>query len=91
MAAQGRQAALEAAADGVEFPLTAVAVQLAHHDGGLDGEVLRQVVANQLRAGGLVHDADEGVGHLAEVLAAVLRVIDGAGEGDPLDVGGHLG
>ena len=68
-----------------------MAVQLTHHEGGLDGEVLPQVVADQLRAGGLVHDADEGVGHLAEVLPAAFRVVDGAGEGDPLDGGGHLG
>ena len=91
MTAQGRQAALEAAADGVELPLAVVAVQLAHHDGGLNGEVLPQVVADQVGAGGAVLNVDIGVGYLTEILPAGLRVVDGDGKGDALHIGGHLG
>ena len=68
-----------------------MAVQLPHHHGGLDGEVLPQVVADELLAAGLVHDADKGVAHLAEVLAADVGVVDGDGEVDFLHGGGNGG
>src|SRR5690606_4596338 len=76
-----------ALADGAELPLGAVAVELAEDHGGLGGRVLRQVVAGDLGAAGLVDDADVGVADLPEVLAAVLRVVDGDREDDLLDIG----
>ena len=39
---------------------------------------------------GLIEDADEGVVHHTEVLPAALRLVDGHGEGNALDVVGHL-
>ncbi len=76
-----------ALADGAELPLGAVAVELAEDHGGLGRRVLAEVVAGDLGAAGLVDDADEGVPHLAEVLAAVLGVVDRDREDDLLDVG----
>src|SRR4051812_48459189 len=78
-------------ADRAELPLRAVAVQLAEDHGRLGGRVLRQVVARDLGAAGLVDDADVGVADLAEVLAAVLRVVDGDREDDLVDVGRERG
>src|SRR4051812_25343976 len=80
-----------ALADGAELPLGAVAVQLAEDHGGLGGRVLRQVVAGDLGAAGLVDDADVGVAHLSEVLRAVLGVVDRDREDDLVDVGGQGG
>src|SRR5690606_27561383 len=85
------QAGGVALADGPELPLRAVPVQLAEDHGGLGGGVLRQVVAGDLGAAGLVDDADERGAHLAEGLLAVLRVVDGHREDDLLDVGGDGG
>ncbi len=78
-----------ALADRAELPLRAVAVELAEDHGGLGGGVLAQVVTGDLGAAGLVDDADVGVADLAEVLRAVLRVVDGDGEDDLVDVGGE--
>src|SRR5690606_2750763 len=86
-----RQSGRVALSDGAELPLGAVPVELAEDHGRLGGRVLRQVVARDLGAAGLVHDPDEGVAHLAEALAAVLGVVDGDGEDDPLDRGRHTG
>ena len=68
-----------------------MAIQLSDDDGRLDGEVLAQVIADEVGAGDHVLDVDIGVLHLAKVLAAHVGVVDGDGEGDPLDVGGDLG
>src|ERR1700712_196267 len=80
-----------ALADGPELPLGTAAVQLAEHHGGLGRGVLGEVVAGDLGAAGLVHDADEGVADLAEVLLAVVGVVDRDREDDLVDLRGNGG
>lgn len=80
-----------ALADGPELPVRAVAVQLAEDHGGLGAGVLRQVVAGDFVAGGVVDDPDEGPGDLAEVLAALVGLVDGDREDDLVDVGREAG
>ena len=91
MAAQGSQAALEAAADGVKLPLAVVTVQLAHHNGCLDGEVLPQVIADQVGPRHHILDVDIGIGDLAEILAAGFGVVNGHGKGNALHIGRNQG
>ena len=48
-----------------------MAIDLADDDGGLNGEILAEVIADELLVRVAVHDADIGVRHLAKVLAAL--------------------
>lgn len=75
-----------ALADGPELPGAVVAVELAEEDGRLGRVVLAEVEAGDLRAGGLVDDADVGVPDHAEVLLALVRVVDGDREDDLVDL-----
>src|SRR5689334_1044626 len=80
-----------ALADRAELPLRTVAVQLAEDQCRLRRVVLAQVVAGELVVVGRVDHPDEGVGDLAERLAAGVGVVDRHREDDLVDVGGHAG
>ena len=70
MSAQCCQTALESAADGVEFPFSVVLVQLAYHNGCLNGEILSEVKMDQFFSGCIIHDTDKCVGYLSEILSS---------------------
>ena len=73
MSAKSCKTALEAASDGIEFPLTVVSVKLTNNDGCLNREILAQVVMNHLCAGCLIYKTDIGIGNLSrssDVLAS---------------------
>ncbi len=84
VAAETGESVVVALADGPELPVSAVAVELAEHDGRLEREVLTEVEARQLGAGAVVDDPDEGVLHLAEVLTALGGLVDRHRDGDPV-------
>lgn len=71
--------------DGVELPLAVMLVKLTADDGCLNGEVLAQVVADKLAAVCLVNNSDKSVGHLSEILIALVCVIYGNCKVDFLD------
>ena len=76
MPAERRKAALEAASNCVEFPLAVMTIELANHDGRFDGEILAQIIPDQIRPRGQVLNVDVRIGDLAKVLMSGLRVID---------------
>ena len=86
MSAERRQTALEAAADGIELPFSVVTVQFSDDDCRLDGKILSQIVADQLLTGRLIHDADEGIGYLPEILSPRIGIIDRNGKGHLCDI-----
>lgn len=93
--AQRVQTALIARADGVELPRCAAAVQFAHHQRRLHGEIFAKVVAQFFRADAIVlagtaRQTHIGVRHLTEVLSALLRLVDGHGDGDAFHIRGGL-
>ena len=83
-----------ARADGVELPVSAIAVDFADHQSGLDGEFLAQVKPQDLRASAFLLGANGKVrrdedfifyGNLKSTDGSVLHTGDnltGAGEGD---------
>src|ERR1022692_3306873 len=87
-ALQARGVAL---ADRAELPLAEAPVDLAEDHGRLGGGVLGEVVAGDLTVVGLVDDPDERIADLAEVLLALLGVVDADREGDLAALGGHGG
>ncbi len=91
MSAECSQTALEAAPDGIEFPLAVVPVELAYHYRGFNGEVLAQIETGNLLTVGLIHNAAVGLGYLAKVLLSLIRLINGYGKGDFANTLGNLG
>ena len=63
-------------------------VDFTKNDGRIGAGILAQIEASHLAAGLAVDDADEGIGHHAEVLAALIGLMDGHREGQLTHVGG---
>lgn len=80
------ETAVVALADGPELPAAVVAVELAERHRGLGGGVLGEVEARELHVAVHLDEADVGVADLAEVLLAVLGVVDGHRDDDLVDV-----
>ena len=91
MSAERCKAALEAASDSIELPFAVVAVELAYHHCGFNGEILAQIEAHQLLIGGLINYAAVGLGYLAEILLSLVGIVNGNGKGNLGDVFRHLG
>ena len=90
MSAQCCQTALESAADGVEFPFSVVLVQLAYHNGCLNGEILSEVKMDQFFSGCIIHNTNKCVGYLSEILSSDICIVDRHGKCDTFDVGWNL-
>src|SRR5262249_33819232 len=80
-----------ALADCPELPLAEAAVDLAEDHRGLGCSVLGQVVTCDLAVVGLVDNPDKRVAHLAEILLALLGLVDAHREHDLAGLSGHGG
>ena len=83
------QATAEAAADCIELPFVAVAIQLANDNSRFVVEIFRQVITKNFTFRRCIYDTNECVGYLTEVLTAHICVVNGNGDVDFVDVCRH--
>ena len=86
LVAEAEQATGVALADGAEFPFTVTAVNFAENHCCFRAVVFGKVKTQHFLAAFVVHQADEGVADLAEVLVACFGVVDGDGDKERADV-----
>ena len=76
MPAQSRKAALETAANRIEFPFSVVSVQFPNDNRRFNRKIFAKVITDQFRIGSLIHNTDIGIGNLPEILSSGIGIIN---------------